>query len=98
LAAIIYGNARPADWFGAVGSSQLAIVRDIRHDLEIMADNVYNGARPQDWAGGNPLYRCSRSTQALAGVLTRSGLYTVTADPAAPDYCQQVEIEIARFS
>ena len=99
LAAIVYGERiRPEDWFGAVGSSQLAIVRDIRHDLEIMADNIYSGARPADWAGGDPIYRCSRSTQALAGVLQRSGLYTITADPALGDYCRQVEIEVSRFA
>ena len=99
LAAIVYGaDNRPDEWFGAVGSSQLAVVRDIRHDIEIMADTVYNGARPQDWAGGDPIYRCSRSTQALAAVLERAGIYTVQTNPVAIDYCEQVEVEIARFS
>ena len=99
LAAIVYGETvRPDGWFGAVGSTQLAIARDIRHDLEIMADNVFSGARPQDWAGGDPLYRCNRATQALVAVLARAGLYTVLSDPASPNYCQLVEVEVSRFS
>jgi phosphate transport system substrate-binding protein len=99
LAAVVYSESlRPTGWFGAVGSTQLAIVRDIRHDLEVMADTVFSGARPQDWAGGDVIYRCSRSTQALVAMLQRTNLYAVTADPLASDYCQQVEIEVSRYT
>jgi hypothetical protein len=100
LAAIVYGeNARPDDWFGAVGSSEMAIVRDIRHDLEILADNIYTGARPQDWAGGDPIYRCPRGTQALIAVLLRAGIYDLSViNPATIDYCHQLEVDVARYA
>ncbi|MDQ7036041.1 MAG: hypothetical protein Q9P01_14755 [Anaerolineae bacterium] len=98
LSAVVYGDSRPESWFGAVGSTQLAIVRDIRHDLEVIADTVYTGQRPTDWVGGDPLYRCNRATQALVAVLQRTGLYSVTANSEASDYCQQVENDVSRYA
>ncbi|GAB5491767.1 MAG: hypothetical protein Phog2KO_19820 [Phototrophicaceae bacterium] len=98
LAAQVYGiDDRPDDWFGAVSSTQEAISRDIRHDLEIIADDIFGASRPAEWAGGNPLYSCDRSTQALVSILDENGLYTLTANPLSPDYCMQVAIEISRF-
>lgn len=99
LAATFYGlEERPDDWFGAVSSTQTAIVRDIRHDIEIMADDVYDEiSRPIEWAGGDAIYSCDRSTQALVTLLGNNGLYTLTADPFSPDYCRQVALEVSRF-
>ena len=98
LAAQVYGiENRPDGWFGAVSSTQDAISRDIRHDLELLADDVLGVVRPIDWAGGEPIYRCDRSTQALATLLERNGLYTLTADVNSPEYCTQVALEVSRF-
>ncbi|MGB7342512.1 MAG: substrate-binding domain-containing protein [Phototrophicaceae bacterium] len=98
LAAQIYGiENRPDGWFGAVSSTQEAISRDIRHDLELMADDVFGNERPVIWVGSEPIYRCDRSTQALADLLSKNGLYTLTADPLSPNYCMQVALEISRF-
>lgn len=98
MAAQIYGiENRPDDWFGAVNSTLEAIVRDIRHDLEILADDVFGSDRPLDWAGGDPLDSCDRSTQALVALIQRNGLYTLTSNPATPDYCIQVTNEISRY-
>lgn len=98
LAAQTYGiDSRPENWFGAVSSTHEAISRDIRHDLEILADDVFGETRPADWAGSNPLYHCDRATQALVSLLDKNGLYTLTANPLSPEFCRQVEIEISRF-
>ncbi len=99
LAAQVYGiENRPDGWFGAVSSTQDAISRDIRHDLELLADDVLGVARPLEWAGGDAIYRCDRSTQALASLLEKNGLYILTADANSPDYCTQVALEVSRYT
>lgn len=90
---------RPAGWFGPVPSTLYAIARDIRHDLELLADTLNeNGQRPDGWAGGPPILRCDRATQTLAALLERGGVYTPSADPASPDYCQQVAVSASVFT
>lgn len=92
-------DRRPAGWIGAVPSTQYAIARDIRYDLELLADTLLESrTRPQGWVGADPLLRCDRSTQALAALLERSGLFTLDVDPTALDYCQQVASAASVFA
>jgi hypothetical protein len=89
----------PTGWFGAVPSTAYAIARDIRHDLELLTDVVLApNVRPPGWAGGDPLMRCDRSTQNLVQLLARSGLYTPSVLPIAPNYCQQVALQVSQFT
>ena len=81
---------RPVGWFGVVPSSAYYIARDIRHDLELLADAVLPGQpRPSGWLGGAPILRCDRATQALVSFLERNGVFTLSVNPAATDYCAQ---------
>jgi hypothetical protein len=99
LAVVQLGEQRPDDWFGAVPSSLYAIARDVRHDLELLADTLLGaGQRPIGWIGGPPIMRCDRSTQALVDLLTLNGLFNLTADPAAPDFCAQAAVEASVFT
>jgi hypothetical protein len=100
LAASVYGaNTRPDDWFGAINSTHLAIVRDIRHDLEILADSILGSRqRPTTWAGGEALYRCDRSTQALVSLLQKYAYYTISIAPNNPTFCDQLAIDISLFT
>lgn len=92
-------NRRPPGWIGAVPSTLHAIARDIRYDLELLADTLLESrTRPQGWVGAEPLLRCDRSTQALAALLERSGLFTLDVEPSAADYCQQVANAAAVFA
>lgn len=92
-------DQRPAGWFGAVPSTESAFIRDIRHDTELLADTFFGfNNRPEGWIGGPPLFRCNRATQALVNMLQRGGVFTLTIDPSAPDYCAQAEVEASRFS
>lgn len=101
---ILYGSlvdatARPATWIGAVGSTPVAIARDIRHDLELMADLFFGPlTRPTGWYGGDPLFRCNRATQVLVQLLQRGGLFTVDANPNDPNFCYNVEIAATRYT
>lgn len=100
LAGVSLGaNSRPVGWFGAVPSTSFNIARDIRHDLELLADELlgYN-ERPDGWTGSDPLFRCSRSTQALVNMLQRGGVFTLSLDPTDEDYCQQAEVQASQFS
>jgi hypothetical protein len=82
-----------------VPSTPFAIARDIRHDLELLADTTLQpNVRPPGWAGDRPIYRCDRATQTLIAVLERGGVFQLTLDPLAPDYCQQAAVEASRFA
>jgi hypothetical protein len=102
---LLYGSlvdvdVRPADWIGAVGSTPIAMARDVRHDLELMADLFFGPVeRPAGWYGGDPLFRCNRATQVLVQLLQRGGLFSV-GDISAndPDFCHQVEIAATRYT
>lgn len=100
LAGLRLGQAtRPPGWFGIVQSTTFALARDIRHDLELLADSLLGaGVRPEGWSGGQALWRCTRATQTLVNMLERGGVFTLTADPNAPDFCQQAELEASRFT
>lgn len=92
-------DTRPAGWFGAVASTQYAIARDIRHDLELLADALLESTtRPQGWVGGTPILRCDRATQTLAELLERGGVFVLSADPNAADYCAQVAQAVSVFT
>lgn len=100
LAGVTLGlDQRPNGWFGAVPSTESAFIRDIRHDIELLADTLFGfNNRPEGWIGGPPLFRCNRATQTLVNMLQRGGVFTLSIDPSAPDYCIQAEIEASRFS
>lgn len=100
MAAIVYGTeSRPPEWFGAINSTSFAIARDIRHDVELLADDVFfGGQRPSGWAGADPVYRCDRTTQAMVTLLRNSGVYTITIDQFAPNFCEQLRNDITLFT
>jgi hypothetical protein len=92
-------GAPPVGWFGAVGSTPYAIARDIRHDLELLADNIVGvNMRPTGWVGDDPLLRCARSTQTLVNLLQRGGVFTLTVPADAANFCQQAEIQASVFA
>jgi len=92
-------NSRPVGWFGAVPSTSFNIARDIRHDLELLADELLGfNERPEGWTGSDPLFRCSRSTQALVNMLDRGGVFTLNIDTNSPDFCFEAEVQASQFS
>jgi hypothetical protein len=100
LAGSVLGlDPRPDGWFGVIASSPYFVARDIRHDLELLADATLDPEvnRPQKWVGGTPLLRCDRATQALVRFLNINEVLTLQADPAAADYCTSVTIEVSLF-
>lgn len=100
LAGTVLGETvRPRGWFGAVSTTPYAQARDIRHDLELLADvSAQDRTRPTGWLGAEPLFRCSRATQTLVGLLEASGVFQLTADPTSPEFCEAAELEASQFA
>ncbi len=94
---LLGAETRPDGWFGVVASSPYYIARDIRHDLELLAETAMD-MRPSGWIGGDPLMRCDRAAQALVTfIIETNALFTLQADRTAPDFCQQVTNEVTQF-
>jgi len=93
---LLGAETRPDGWFGVVGSTPYALARDIRHDLELLADESV-GARPAGWLADEPLMNCDRTTQAAVQLLELNGVFTLQADRTAPDFCQQATNEVSVF-
>ncbi len=97
--ALLQPDQRPSGWFGAVPSTPYAVARDIRHDLELLADALGQpNIRPLGWTGDDPLMRCDRPVQALVQLLERTGAFTLTADPALSNFCQQAALQASQFA
>ncbi len=100
LAAQIFGADRPPGWIGApVTQDPVVVARNIRHDLEISAEQVFGpGNRPPDWRGGPALFRCDRAIMNAVRLLqTAYGVQFTTAENT-PNYCLAIAAEVERQS
>ncbi|MDZ4763286.1 MAG: hypothetical protein SGI73_01955 [Chloroflexota bacterium] len=98
VGATVGPDVRPDSWFGVVPSKPLAIARDVRHDLEVLADIILESTfiRPEGWLGDDPIMRCDRATQALVQVTAING-YFVQVDYSQPDYCFRAALQASVF-
>ena len=100
LLADILGFDVPANWAGVVLGDAQYQVRDLRHDLELLADALMGGkgVRPEGWGGSpNPIWACSRATQTLVRLLAQGDFFNAVADPASPDYCAILDLQVVGF-
>jgi len=99
LLADTLGFDAPAGWFGTAFSEAVYQARDMRHDIELLADALLgDGQRPDGWDGmTNPLWACDRSTQTLVNMLAQGDFYVAIADPADPNYCQILELLVVDY-
>jgi len=99
LAGTLQGaDRRPVGWFGTVLSTPYALARDIRHDLELLADAVVPGARPFGWIGDDPVMRCPRATQDLLMLLELKNGFQLDVDFNSPDYCDQIAVKTSQYA
>lgn len=83
---------RPAGWIGVVTASPGLSALNLRRDLELLADTFYGLERPRGWQGIDPAGRCLPLVQTLKFVVEENYPVSFTdLDPAAPDYCDQLE-------
>ncbi|MFZ4827491.1 MAG: hypothetical protein ACOYLB_09045 [Phototrophicaceae bacterium] len=79
--------SRPAGWIGITAPKQEIIVRNVRHDLEISADDVYGETRPAFWKGTTQLLRCDRTTMNLITLLQNEYAFEVVDAFTVVDFC-----------
>ncbi|MCU0496613.1 MAG: hypothetical protein MUF87_04585 [Anaerolineae bacterium] len=97
LADEVFGlGIRPPEWFGATTANAELLARNVRHDIELIADQVYGDPdlRPEGWVGARPVFRCSRTIQNILRILD----IEFNTRPETPDsvinYCASVRDEI----
>jgi len=100
LATEIFGQDRPLGWIGApVTQNGLIVARNIRHDLEVAADQVLGvGNRPTDWRGGPPLFKCDRTVQNQVEILRNAYIVNFQTPDSSVNYCQVIANEIQQVS
>ncbi len=98
VGATLGADVRPEGWFGVIPSTPAAVARDIRHDLELLADVVMNSrtVRPRGWQGDDPIMRCSRAVQTLIQIVELNG-YSLQLNFEQPDYCYRAEMQASVF-
>ncbi|MFW5691534.1 MAG: hypothetical protein ACOCXZ_03440 [Chloroflexota bacterium] len=95
LADQVFLGTRPAEWFGATTTNRELLARNIRHDLELSADEVYGlGERPEAWVGASPIFQCSRTLQNLDRLLQTQYEQQPTTALTVPSYCDALRFEI----
>jgi hypothetical protein len=99
LLADILGFDVPPNWAGIVLGETQYQVRDLRHDMELLADALMgDDVRPDGWGGNpNPIWACSRTTQTLVRMLAQGDFFNAVADPASPDYCAVLDLQVVGF-
>lgn len=98
VGATLGADVRPEGWFGVVASAPAAVARDIRHDLELLADVIMGSrtVRPRGWQGDDPIMRCSRAVQTLIQIVELNG-FALQLDFDQPDYCYRAEMQASVF-
>lgn len=83
---------RPENWQGSAGINQLSAYRNMRFDLELLADQFAGpDQRPGGWQGTDPLLRCDSETQNLV-LLVQQSFEEFTLPETALEgeaFCQQ---------
>lgn len=103
LADVLLGNGvRPEGWNGTISSSLSASYRNLRQDLELLADaapSVGEGIRPNGWQGTDTLIRCSADVQNLISVLQRAYSFQIEDTIVfSSGFCTLVEEQANNFA
>lgn len=100
--ALLGQGVRPEGWNGTISSSLSISYRNLRQDLELIADaapNVGEGIRPNGWQGTDSLIRCSADVQNLVSILQRAYNFTVEDTIVfSSGFCTLVETQANNFA
>lgn len=97
LASAIFSQTeRPEGWIGATSPNAFIVARNVRHDLELSADQFYGPFpnRPPEWRGGDPLHRCDRVVMNLVYQLELLYDASPPTPISSPNYCAQVRQDL----
>lgn len=95
----VYGETtRPPEWFGITVDVADIIARNVRHDLELVADEIYGfDVRPPNWNGAEPIYRCGRTLQNVYFLSVNNYSFNSEVPEDEFGYCTLVEAELRDF-
>jgi hypothetical protein len=83
-------GSRPDGWIGVIPTSPIFAYRNLRHDLELLADAVGQVPRPRGWQGTDPLAACDVNIQNLAAVLKQNYAFSTDSITVSGGFCQDV--------
>ncbi|GAB4571462.1 MAG: hypothetical protein Kow0077_08170 [Anaerolineae bacterium] len=84
-------GGRPLDWAGVATAEPNRIARNLRHDLELLANYAFGeDERPEDWIGALPIFSCDLVTQNLIDAVGSTFEFTPTTSGSVVNYCQAV--------
>lgn len=103
LADVLLGQGiRPEGWNGTISSSLSTSYRNLRQDLELIADaapNIGEGIRPNGWQGTDSLIRCNSDVQDLVVLLQQAYQFTVEDSIVfSASFCTLVEEQANSFA
>jgi hypothetical protein len=86
-------GVRPPEWIGQISNNPAVSYLNLRHDVELLTDATLGvSVRPNGWQGTDPLTRCRPQISLLAVLVQENyGIGVGELDPAALDFCAQVE-------
>jgi hypothetical protein len=86
---------RPPTWFSITSQRGTIVARNVRHDVELAADQVFGVRnRPEDWRGASPLFQCSRALQNVAELSDLFFAIDLETLPSTLNYCASVQAEL----
>ena len=95
-------GVRPEGWNGTISSSISVSYRNLRQDLELLADaapNIGEGVRPNGWQGTDTLVRCSADVQNLVLVLQQAYNFAIEDTIVfSAGFCTLVEAQANNFA
>lgn len=95
LADAIFEGTRPSEWIGVSSSVADIIARNIRHDLELSADEwVGEELRPDGWIGGPLLYQCEQTLMNVVYILSVEYGVNPRTPETVFEYCEEVSFEV----
>ena len=84
-------GVRPVGWIGASSRTAARLARNLRHDLELLADTAFgSGQRPDGWLGAPRIFSCDRTVQNLLDLMARDSGFTPATPEGVLDYCRAV--------
>ena len=95
LADEIFGSQeRPETWFGVTSANAELLGRNVRHDLELSAENIFGGIRPDDWTGAPRRFTCNQTIQNILRMLDVEYDTRPSTPEVVADYCATVSSEL----
>lgn len=83
---------RPPGWIGLLPNAAALAYRNLRHDLELLANELGRVPRPRGWQGVDPLAICDPMVQNLAALLAQVYGFSTAEIPLGGGFCRDAAL------